>query len=270
MEQKQKYLWYTDTHLDKLTPWAFISFIRSLNKQKPSGVFLTGDISNGIFTPFHLMVLAKTVKCPIYFILGNHDYHLTGLRKQSIKIKKLCRKYSNLIWLSQSDVIPLNEEVALIGHEGWYDAQIGNPSYLKYTLDWILIEEMKNLPTMEERLKYFKELSKNSCDSIAKKLQKAIDSGYKSIYILSHFPPWKEATRDQGTILENFWLPYNVNFSLGQTIEDIMKDHKKRYVTVLSGHTHQDAWIHVARNIECKVNRAKYYGDLRNEEHIFI
>ena len=70
--------------------------------------------------------------------------------------------------------------------------------------------------------------------------------------------------------MEPFWLPYNVNLRLGKTIEDIMVDYKKRNVTVLSGHTHTDSWIHVSRNIECKVNKAKYYGNTRNEEHIFI
>jgi hypothetical protein len=67
-----------------------------------------------------------------------------------------------------------------------------------------------------------------------------------------------------------FWLPYNVNLRLGKTIERIMKDRPKRNVTVLAGHTHTDCWIHVSHNIECKVNAAKYYGGMRNEEHIFI
>lgn len=267
---KDKHLWYTDTHLDKLFPWTLFRFIRHIIKEKPKSIFITGDISNGILTCFHLKLLAKFIKCPIYFILGNHDYHLTGIEKQHEKIRALCKEYSNLIWLTESDVIGLSEEVALVGAEGWYDAQLGDPKYLIYTLDWFLTSDFRDLPTMEQRIEKFRELANRSCQQLEEKIEKALAQGYKTIYLLTHFPPWKEATRDVGTLLERFYLPYNVNLGLGQMIERVMLDKKKRHVTVLAGHTHTDCWIHVARNIECKVNKAKYYDSMRNEEVIFI
>ncbi len=267
---KDKFLWYTDTHLDKVAPWTLMSFVRRINKQHPQGVFLTGDISCGPLLAFHLKFLAKHVECPIYFVLGNHDYYFMNIAAQHDKIRKLCKEYPNLIWITESDIVKLNDEVALIGAEGWYDARLGNPNYLKASLDWILIKEIRQLPTMQERIEFFRELSRKSCESINAKLEQALDQGYKSVYILTHFPPWKEATRDEGTILEPIYLPYNVNLSLGQTIENVMKHRLRQSATVLAGHTHTDCWIHVSRNIECKVNKAKYYGYLRNEEHIFI
>jgi 3',5'-cyclic-AMP phosphodiesterase len=267
---KDKFLWYTDTHLDKVVPWTKISFITRIRKEKPKGIFLTGDISNGLMTCLDLGTLAKYIKCPIYFVLGNHDYHLSSIEKMHNQIRNLCKKHPNLIWMTESDVIPLSEEVALIGTEGWYDAGIGKSEYLKFTPDWFLIEDFRKMSSMEQRVEAFRSLADKSCDFISDKLEKCLDQGYKNIYILTHFPPWKEATRDVGTFLEKFWLPYNVNLRLGQTIEKVMAPHKKRNVTVLAGHTHTDCWIHVSRNIECKVNEAKYYGVLRNEEHIFI
>lgn len=267
---KDKYLWYTDTHLDKVAPWTLFAFIKHIVDQKPKGVFLTGDISTGPFLPYHLRLMAQFIKCPIYFVLGNHDYHFIGIEEQHENIRALCRKHSNLIWLTESDVIDLHHEVALIGTEGWYDAQLGNPKYLKATFDWFLTKDFRQLASMEERIQAFRDLAKKSCDILEDKLEKALERDYKTIYILTHFPPWKEATRDEGTILEPLYLPYNVNLSLGRMIERLMKERKKRNVTVLAGHTHTDCWIHVARNIECKVNKAKYYGSLRNEEHIFI
>jgi len=202
--------------------------------------------------------------------LGNHDYHFSSIEKTHDKIRKLCTKNPNLIWLTESDVVHLSDEVALIGAEGWYDAGIGKASYLTATPDWMLIEDLRKLPDMASRIEMFRALADRSCHVIADKLEKAWEQNYKTVYILTHFPPWKEATRDVGTFMEKFWLPYNVNLRLGQTIESVMKDRNKRYVTVLAGHTHTDCWIHVARNIECKVNHAKYYGSLRNEETIFI
>lgn len=267
---KDKYLWYTDTHLDKVAPWTLIRFIHHIVKQRPHGVFLTGDISTGPTLCFHLRLLAKYIKCPIYFVLGNHDYHFTDIETQHQKLKVMCNEVKNLIWLTDSPVIDLNHEVALIGTEGWYDAQLGNPDYLKWTLDWMLTKDFRQLPSMKERVDAFRALAEKSCHLLEDKLEKALAQDFKTVYILTHFPPWKEATRDEGTILEKYYLPYNVNLGLGQMIERVMLDRKKRNVTVLAGHTHCDAWIHVSRNIECKVNKAKYYGYLRNEEHIFI
>lgn len=267
---KDKYLWYTDTHLDKVAPWTKFRFISHIRREKPKGIFLTGDISNGLMTKFDLGLLASWVDCPIYFVLGNHDYHFSSIESTHQRIRALCRKHPNLIWMTDSDVVPLSEEVALIGTEGWYDAGIGKPEYLKITPDWLLIEDFRKLPLMKDRIEAFRAVAERSCHIISDKLEKALEQNYKTIYILTHFPPWKEATRDVGTFLEPFWLPYNVNLRLGKTIDSIMKDRHKRHVTVLAGHTHTDCWIHVARNIECKVNNAKYYGTLRNEETIFI
>lgn len=267
---KDKYLWYTDTHFDKVMPWTLAKFIFHIRKENPKGVFLTGDISNGIFTCGHLRMLAMAVKCPIYFVLGNHDYHFSSVDKTHEKIRALCKKCPNLIWMTESDVIALTPEVGLIGAEGWYDAELGNPKYLKATLDWMLTQDFRTLPDMEARIAKFRDLATRSCNILADKLEKALEQDFKTIYLLTHFPPWKEATRDEGTLLESYYLPYNVNLRLGKVIEQIMEGRKKRHLTVLAGHTHTDCWIHVARNIECKVNDAKYYNSIRNEEHIFI
>jgi predicted phosphohydrolase len=267
---KDKYLWFTDTHLDKVMPWTLTRFLAHLRHEKPKGIFLTGDISNGALTPLHLRALATSVTCPIYFILGNHDYHFTSIEKQHDTIRKLCQDHPNLVWVTDNGVIHLSEEVALIGTEGWYDAEEGKPEYLKLTFDWFLTKDFRELPDMKSRIKFWRKLADESANDIADKLEKAIEQDYKTIYLMTHFPPWKEATRDIGTFMEKFWLPYNTNLRLGRVIEKIMEDHKKRYVTVLAGHTHNDCWIHVARNVDCKVSKAKYYGETRNEEHIFI
>lgn len=267
---KDKYLWYTDTHLDKLTPWTKFKFISHIVKEKPKGIFLTGDISNGFMTGFDLGLLARWADCPIYFVLGNHDYHFSSIQRTHDKIRNLCAKHKNLIWMTESDVVSLSPEVGLIGVEGWYDADVGDPKYLRWTIDWALTSDFRKLSSMNKRVEAFRQLADNSAKLITHKLEKAFEKDFKTVYILTHFPPWKEATRDVGTLMEKFWLPYNVNLRLGKAIEACMVDRKRRHATVLAGHTHTDCWIHVSRNIECKVNKAKYYGSERNEETIFI
>jgi len=270
MALKKKYLWLTDLHLDTLMPWNLVKFIWHIIQEQPAGIFLTGDISNGLLTPFHLNLLANFIKCPIYFVIGNHDYHFSSLEKMHDKLRMLCKKHPHLIWMTESEPIPLNDEAVLIGTEGWYDAKGGKPNYLRLTFDWFMVKNFRKLPNMQERIKVWEEMAQKSAEDIAKKLNNAIDQGYKTIYILTHIPCWKEATRDVGTFLEKFWLPYNVNSYMGQALEKIMEEHKKRHAIVLSGHTHTPLSIHVSRNIECRVGNAHYIGIFRPDENILI
>lgn len=269
MALKNKYLWYTDTHLDKVFPWNKIRFIKNILNQKPKGIFITGDISNGLTTCFNLKMLATFIKCPIYFILGNHDYHFSSIDKTHDKIRKMCNEYPNLIWLTQELPIELNKEVCLIGTEGWYDVSVGSPKYLKFTFDWLLTEDFRKLPSMDDRISAFQMLADRSCGYVEFKLKAALHGTHDTIYLLTHFPPWKEAGRDSNSLMGKYHLSYDINNRLGKTIEKIMSNQDKKLI-VLSGHTHQDAWIHVASNIECKVNQAKFHGNVRNEEHIYI
>lgn len=253
MTDRRKYLWYTDTHLDRVNPVTLLRFVSSINREHPNGVFITGDISNGAVLNLHLKFLAQRVECPIYFVLGNHDYWTSGFKKKRDEVGELCEKHSNLHWVSNEGPIHLNDEVALVGVEGWYDASLGDQRYLFSTLDWLFIEELKRASGLHKRIEIFKEAAEESCRGAEEKIKIALDSGHKSVYLLTHFPPWKEATRDEGTPLERFWLPYNVNATLGKTLENIMKDRNKKHLTVLTGHTHDPRYIRVARNIDCQV-----------------
>jgi len=267
---KNKYLWFTDTHLNRVNLIKKMLFIRHILKENPKAVFLTGDISTGMFLYYDLYLLATFVKCPIYFVLGNHDYWNSSIDKTHEKIKELCKKFPHLIWLSQSNAIALNDEAVIIGDEGWFDGWNGNTDYLKLTLDQYLIEDFRKYKSIDEKLVCWREMATKSSFNIEHKLCKALDDGYKTIYIVTHFPPWIEATRDRGTVLEQFWLPYNTNVSMGKTIERVMSKYTKSKVIVLCGHIHADTIIHVSSNIECKVNTNKHFGWLRNEELMFI
>lgn len=264
--QKDKYLWYTDPHFK---PWTRHKFLNSILDEKPKAVFLTGDITYGPTLIWDLDYLGHRIGRPLYFVLGNHDYHGSDIETVHKKVREVCLKHKNLIWMTESGIVPINEEVALIGAEGWYDARIGNPKFINYTYDWLLTSDFKNLPTMEDRIEAFRKLADDSADKLSNLLEQAVQE-YKTIYLLTHFPPWKEANRGAGTLMEKFWMPYNVNLKLGQALEKVMENYKKRNLIVLAGHTHTDCWIHVSRNIECRVNKAQYMGSKSNEEHIYI
>jgi Icc protein len=265
-----KFLWLTDTHFDKIFPWTLFKFLRFLRKENPSGIILTGDISNGKMTCDHLSLLAQTVKCPIYFVLGNHDLHWSSIEKRYQEIRDLCKKYPNLIWMTEAGVVHINDEVAFIGTEGWYDAENGKPEYLQFTFDWFLIDDFRKLPNMNARIEAWRDIADASATQIANSLEHAIEQKYKSIYVLTHFPPWKEATRDVGTLMEKFWLPYNCNLRLGRAIERTMSNHKKRNVTVFCGHSHTPLDIRINRNIECRVGPGHYLRLPKSDKEVVL
>lgn len=266
----QKYVWFSDTHLNlSVLPFLKRWFVTRLNGAGADGLFLTGDISSGAWLESDLRFLATHFPGPIYFVLGNHDYHNRHIASVHADIRRLCKEHPNLHWMTDETVVHLDDDVALIGTEGWYDAQLGDPLLLKYTSDWFLTFDFRHLADMDTRLEFWRRMDKESADRIEERLETALE-GHKTVYVLTHVPPWKEATRAVGTRMEKLWLPYNTNTVMGQAIERVMDGRKKERVVVLAGHTHMPCHIRVSTTIECMVARASYWGAVRAEETIVI
>jgi len=265
MTTRQKYLWFTDTHL---LPFNRFKMLNTILDEKPAGVFLTGDISNSSYTLMgDLDFLGKRIGRPLYFVLGNHDYHFSSIHKTHQGVRELCQKHRNLIWMTEADIVPLNEEVALIGSEGWYSCE-GDSSYLKWTFDWWLINEFENMPDMKSRIEAFKWLAEQSANVLSERLERALEN-YKTVYLLSHFTSWKEANRCSSLLSEAFWEPYNTNIPLGLALEKVMVTRKKRHLVCLMGHSHLAVEIRVSRSIECRVGKGSYYK-VSDDEIIYL
>jgi len=255
----KKILWFSDTHFSVFHPWTFYTFLREVEKEKPNGIFLTGDIADGAPQLYWVLErMAKSIPSPIYFVLGNHCCWLSSMARVHQKVRELCQKHSNLIWMQDADVIHLSDEISILGADSWYSCDLGNTDYLKWTADWFLIEDFRKLPSWNDRIEAFRNLAEQAKDIVVSKLQRALEQDYKTVYILTHIPPWKEATRDEGSFLEKYWLPYNINLRMGKAIEDIMRERKKKRVVVLTGHTHSPLYVRVSRNVECQVGEGHY------------
>lgn len=267
----KKLIWLTDTHVTFSFLWKKYALIRHIKNLEADALLLSGDISNGLFIDYVLYYIANHVDIPIYFVLGNHDYYFKSIKDVNSDIRSLSKRYDNLHWLTNSEPLPLKDDTCIIGAEGWYDCNLGNSEYIKFTIDWWLIEDFRMLQGTKERIEAFRQLALDYANQIEVKLIKAINSGYKEIYLLTHVPPFKEATRDEGTIMENFWLPYNTNTALGKVIKNVMSRFPDRKLNILSGHTHTRVVVNLAHNIECRVNNANYFSvGFSNRELIII
>lgn len=269
MFNDRKFLWLTDTHFNLASLWSRWKFARCMDAESPCGVFLSGDITTGSRLTQDLYWLARHIDCPIYFVLGNHDYWGKSIAESHAELRDLCAEAPNLIWLTDKGPVQLSEDIAVIGAEGWYDAAYGNPWWVRFTADWFMVEDFRRLPGHEARLSAFQRLAAESAECVADKLAAALGS-YKTVYLVTHFPPWVEATRDVGTFMEQFWLPYNVNAVLGRRLEAVMRHRKKRRLVVLSGHTHVPNLIQVSRNIQCFVGEASYTRPVKHYQRIYV
>jgi len=262
--------WCSDTHMN-LSWFPFLKRLHALNLQKSGadGLLLSGDVSSGRWLESDLRFLAKHFNGPIYFVLGNHDYHGRHIGSVHADVRRICSEHKNLHWLTESPVITLSEKVALIGTEGWYDARHGDPRLLRFTTDWRLTFDFYHANGWEERLVMWRDMARQSAELMEERLIEALEH-HKTVYLMTHVPPWKEATRAEGTWMEKFWLPYNTNSILGKRIEKVMEGRKKKRVVVLAGHTHTPCHIRVTNSIECMVARASYFGKVRPEETIVV
>lgn len=266
----KQFVWFSDTHLNlSVLPFLKRLFVTRLCASGADGLILTGDVSAGPWLESDLSFVARHFKGPIYFVLGNHDYHWRHIASVQADVRRLCQEYPNLHWMTETPIVHLDDDVALIGTEGWYDAQNGEPKLLKYTSDWLLTFDFLQLDSWDARVQMWRDMAQVSADLIAERLEAALE-GHKTVYIMTHVPPWVEATRAKGTWLEKYWLPYNTNVALGKAIERVMEGRKKKRVVVLAGHTHTPCHIRVSNSIECMVARASYWGRVRAEETIVI
>jgi predicted phosphohydrolase len=234
----------------------------------PDLILITGDITTGEKVEDDLTWLSESFQeQQMLFVMGNHDYHSRSFQEVNESVSRLVSDRTNLHWLTQKGVLSLNSTTAIIGTEGWYDAALGDPSLLRYTMDWFCIHELRSLPTMSERIEMFIDMATKSAMKIEQSLVLAVQD-HHTVLIATHFPPWSAATSLMGTRLERFWLPYSVNTVLGKAIENVAAAYPDKRIIVLSGHTHVPNVTKISDNVECRVSHATRWGRIR--EHSII
>ncbi len=249
--------WLSDIHLNFVERPHLPEFFSRLAACDCDGFLLGGDIAEAPSVADYLAQLAESVDVPIYFVLGNHDFYFGSLAEVRSKIRRLCRHKSNLIWLPDAGVVSLSSRTALVGHDGWADARLGDyERSLVMMNDYRLIAELAGM-SKAQRWPVLKALGDEAAEHIQRVLPQAL-ARHDHVVLLTHVPPLREACWYQGQTSNDEWLPHFTCYAMGKAILEIMQQHPNSRLTVLCGHTHSPGECRPLANVKILTGRADY------------
>jgi hypothetical protein len=254
--------WATDVHLE------FIPFPRpfylDLRETGAEAILLTGDIATAPTVEGMLRDMADVVDVPIWFVLGNHDFYLGSIEDVRAWARRETESASPLGWLPAAGVVSLTERTALVGVDGFGDGRLGDPLTSRVLLsDWEVIRELTppggltSKSRTEWVLPRLRERGDREAAALEGPLLDAL-GGHEEVYVLTHVPPFAEATWHQGSQSDPDWLPWFSCEAVGKTLLAAAEEHPDRRITVLCGHTHGNGEARIRENLLVLTGGAKY------------
>jgi predicted MPP superfamily phosphohydrolase len=239
--------WCTDVHLNFLRPHVLHAFYDAVKAEQPDVVLLTGDMGESGSVARFVEEIAEAARCPVYFVLGNHDYYRSGIRRVREQVQGAARR---AVWLPGAEPVRLNERVVLIGVDGWGDARCGDLESEVMLSDWQLIEDFHQARTRELLIETLQRLGANEAHTLSAMLARAPPA--EQLLVLTHVPPFPEACWYDGKMSDPEWLPWFTCVATGEVLRRYAREHPGTRITVLCGHTHGQGVFEAAPNLEVR------------------
>ena len=243
-----KLAWVTDPHLNFLTLPLIHEFCNKLNSHSADGIIITGDIAEAPTITKFLEIIANIIHKPIYFVLGNHDFYHSCIDDVRREVIDVSNKYDNLHYMTDSGVVELTQETALLGHEAWYDCRSGSFITSSFVLtDFSLIDEYKySGRSKEDIFRISNEITQPALQHCGYYLKEALNN-YDEVIFITHVPPFVRMCAYRDKPSETDALPFFSCASLGDLIVSIKDDFPEKTLTILAGHTHYAASFHLEK-----------------------
>jgi predicted MPP superfamily phosphohydrolase len=229
--------WLTDPHLELCSYQTRHQLYDSINQAAGEIVIITGDLSAGSHRLAQYTELAEQIKKPVYFVLGNHDRYGTTFANTERVVERVTGRFSHMVRLNGSQIIPLNNSVALIGVDGWADGLGGEGPETKARInDFYQILDFATDP--EPRVfREMKERAGKDSRALRPSLIRALKQ-YQMIIVATHVPPYEGAAWHEGCPSSPAYQPFFSSPTMGKMIKAAVADHPGKSVLVLCGHTH--------------------------------
>ena len=249
--------WATDIHLNFLTPAQARAFYWKIGDAAPDAVVLSGDIAEAPSVEGYLHEMADHLQRPIYFVLGNHDFYNGSIATVRARMTALSHEHRWLRWLNAAGVVPLTEETALVGHDGWADGRLGrgldSPILIN---DFFHIREMVAL-SKAERYALMARLGDEAAAHFREVLLMAL-SRFRTVVLATHVPPFREACWYEGRLSDDDYLPLFASWAPGEVLRSVMAARPDRKLIVLCGHTHGEGYADILPNLRVLTGGADY------------
>ena len=253
----QRIAWLTDIHLNFASEDKLEQFWEELSQQKLDGVFLSGDIAEAPTVADYLGQLDDACGCPIYFVLGNHDFYFGSIDLVRRQVEQLGKTRPQLHYLGSERWHALGPYSAVVGHVGWADAREGDylGSYVMMN-DYKLITELAPF-TKLDRWEKLQQLGDDAAAHIRRVLPLAL-AEREHVFLITHVPPLRAACWYNGTISDDEWAPHFTCKAVGDAIMDVMRRNPNHRLTVLCGHTHSPGVTEPLNNVTIHTGGADY------------
>jgi predicted phosphohydrolase len=264
--------WATDIHLDFLADEQVRAFAGSLVADRPDAVILSGDLSHAEQLEHHLRLLAGGTSCPIYFVLGNHDYYGSSVAAVREAVAEICSRKPRLRWLPNRGVVELTATTAMIGCDGWADARLGDfggtPVFLNdfihieelaATLDPAALHDRARLRSVDRTALHAALRARGDAEAaLCEQLVREALARRRELLVVTHVPPFAEACWHEGAPSNADWLPYFTCAAVGEVLRAQARAHPEQQITVLCGHTHGAGEAQIEANLRVLTGGAEY------------
>jgi predicted phosphodiesterase len=251
--------WITDIHWDRVQVEDRAEQTEWIRDARPDAVILSGDIGEAPSFGGFLSYLHDRLNLPIYFVLGNHDFWHGSFEQVRGATQQICEGLVNLHYLSALEVVPLTPTAGLIGYEGWGDGRAGDPEGVSdFPRDFRHIADFVGLSKVE-RITRLNSLGDEAAEHLRKKLLRALNA-YPQVYLVTHVPPFREASLESYRICHDHKLPFYCCQAVGEMLLSVMSQYPEHQLTVLCGHTHHDCDLKVQDNLRVLVKESSYTG----------
>ena len=184
--------WLTDLHLDFVTPAEVAALAQTVVAAAADGVVVTGDIATGTTVVAQLEALAAPLACPVWFVLGNHDFYGASIASVRAEARALTQRHPHLRWLPATGVIRLDAETALVGHDGWGDGRLGDLAGTRVFLsDFVYIAELAGL-AQAAWAPALGALGDEAAAALAPTVAEAL-TWARHVVVATHVPPFRDA-----------------------------------------------------------------------------
>lgn len=251
-------VWLTDVHLNFLFgrggSKAFGEYVKE-EHPTADGAVITGDIAE--FDNFEKLIenFAEGFSKPVWFVLGNHDAYggsIEAMRKNAARLKGLAR------YLPSEQLVQVGDGVALVGHDGWYDARFGDPKRSQVVLnDFLCVKELK-FSRGEVLFMKLREIADAGAVEARGLIEAAIAAGNKKVVFATHVPPFAQAAWHEGQMSDKHWLPWMSSKAMGDMLNEVAGANPDVEFLVLCGHTHGAGTYQHCENLLVRTGHSVY------------